>query len=278
MVCGVIAGSIVEGPGVAAIIIFIVIVMAFVGLLDDFNDLRATPRLVLTLLGGGAIGVAVNNVSALPMALDGHVTLAAILGALWCTSVVNATNFMDGINGISGGVCVVAGLSYGMFGWHLEQAQLAILGFTIAGAALAFLPFNVPRARVFLGDVGSYGLGSAMGGASLLAVSAGAPLECALAPLGLYLADTGTTLLRRLFAGEAVFTAHRSHVYQRLTDAWGSHTIVSMLVATLSALVVAATSLAFYGSSGLRIAGVAVAAVLVVTYLSLPDLTRKVAP
>ena len=63
---------------------------------------------------------------------------------------------MDGVNGISGGHALVGGIAYALLGLWLSNEFLAMAGTTVAAGALAFLPWNVPRARVFLGDAGSY--------------------------------------------------------------------------------------------------------------------------
>jgi UDP-N-acetylmuramyl pentapeptide phosphotransferase/UDP-N-acetylglucosamine-1-phosphate transferase len=109
-------------------------------------------------------------------------------------AVVNAVNFMDGINGISAVTGAVAGAAFAWLGAELDDRTLLVLGAAVAGASLAFLPWNAPRARVFLGDVGSYGLGAALAAGVCLALAAGSTPEAAVGPLALYLADTGTVL------------------------------------------------------------------------------------
>src|SRR5207244_9022591 len=83
------------------------------------------------------------------------------LGVLiWVVAYTNAFNFMDGINGISAAQVIVAGGYFGIVGTQRHVPLLAAGGFVAAGAAAAFLPFNFPKATVFLGDVGSYFLGA----------------------------------------------------------------------------------------------------------------------
>jgi UDP-N-acetylmuramyl pentapeptide phosphotransferase/UDP-N-acetylglucosamine-1-phosphate transferase len=88
-----------------------------------------------------------------------------------------------------------------------------------------------PRARVFLGDVGSYRRGAALAVLAACAVLDGIPVEAALAPLALYLTDTAWTLQRRIRAGERWFEAHRSHTYQQLCDLGWSHQRVAAVTA-----------------------------------------------
>jgi UDP-N-acetylmuramyl pentapeptide phosphotransferase/UDP-N-acetylglucosamine-1-phosphate transferase len=106
-----------------------------------------------------------------------------------------------------------------------------VLGLALAGAAAGFLPWNLPRARVFLGDVGSYGIGMVVAATSLTAVLDGIPLWMAAAPLAIYLTDTAWALAKRVRRGDSWREAHRDHVYQRLIDVGWSHTAGAVLVA-----------------------------------------------
>jgi UDP-N-acetylmuramyl pentapeptide phosphotransferase/UDP-N-acetylglucosamine-1-phosphate transferase len=165
------------------------------------------------------------------------VLLVTVTAPLWITVFVNVFNFMDGINGISGLTALVAGGWYAWLGQDLSYDALQVAGLALAGAALGFLPWNAFRAWVFLGDVGSYGLGFAIGGLALVALLAGASWLQALAPLAIYLADTAWTLVDRVRRGETWHEAHREHVYQRLVIAGWSHQVTALLVAGLALVV-----------------------------------------
>ena len=136
---------------------------------------------------------------------------------VWLLFTTNAVNFIDGLNGLAGGVaCIACGFLavfsalYG--GWFCYAAS----GMLMAGL-LGFLPFNFPRARIFLGDVGSQFCGFMI---AVLGVVAsrfdGATLSFMLVPMLLsgVLFDVGFTLARRGLAGERVTRPHRGHVYQ----------------------------------------------------------------
>jgi UDP-N-acetylmuramyl pentapeptide phosphotransferase/UDP-N-acetylglucosamine-1-phosphate transferase len=160
---------------------------------------------------------------------------AAVIGPLWLTGFVNAFNFMDGVNGISAAQATVAGVGYALVGTVHHSPPLVAGGAVVAGAALGFAPFNVPRALVFLGDVGSYALGGAIAALALQAWVSGIEPEAVLAPVVLYLADTATTLARRVRAGERWYLPHRGHAYQRLVAAGWSHTAVAQYTGLLAA-------------------------------------------
>jgi len=106
---------------------------------------------------------------------------------------VNAFNFINGVNGTSGAHALIGGTAYACLGWLRPDPFLALAGTAVAAGALAFLPWNAVRARLFLGDAGSYGLGPALAVLAAYSVTRHIPVEVALASLGLYLADNAWT-------------------------------------------------------------------------------------
>ncbi len=211
-----------------------VVAAAMVGFVDDVRGVSAVMRLALQALLAAALGwwlLCGTDVS--PWAMAALFTLCVV----WLIGYVNAFNFMDGINGISAVSAAAGGVWYLCLGLSSHLEALAVGGAALAGAALGFLPWNAPRAQVFLGDVGSYGLGMALGSLAVVAAVAGnAPLAVT-APLLVYLADTSWTLLLRVRRGESWRDAHRDHVYQRLCDLGWSHVAVAGLVLAVTVVV-----------------------------------------
>lgn len=162
-----------------------------------------------------------------------------LTGAVVTGGVVNVVNFMDGINGISG----LTALTWGVNAMLLDDesgGDLSTLGALTAGAGLGFLPHNVPSARLFLGDVGSYALGAAMAAGILSQRSLAGRYRVA-APLLLYGVDATQALLRRALAGEKLGEAHRQHVYQVLVDGGRAHLTVAVWHAAGATAVAAAS-------------------------------------
>ena len=220
------------------------IALAFgaLGLVDDMASLAVRWRLSIQI--GLAVGAAA---LVAPRVTSGPVVVAVVaLSAIWLVAFVNAFNFMDGINGISAAQAIVAGSAWSAVGAWQGEPILTAGGLVVAGAALAFLPFNFPTAQVFLGDVGSYFLGGWLAAMVLVALDRGITPEMAVAPVLLYLCDTGTTLLRRLARRAPWMEAHREHTYQRLLDGGWTHARTTAVVAaiiTLSSVLGAATLL-----------------------------------
>ncbi|MFY2764905.1 MraY family glycosyltransferase [Arenimonas sp. MALMAid1274] len=187
------------------------------GLWDDLRPLRALPKLGLQALG------------ALPLALAWPL-LPGVLGeatgvfAAWLltVSLVNIWNFMDGSNGLAASQALLVGAGSALLATAGSPA--AWLGVMLAAACLGFLPWNLPTARLFLGDVGSHALGYAVAALGLMVVGQGnaSPWQWLLLP-SVFLLDAGITLALRVWRRRKFWLAHRWHLYQRAVSAGWSH-------------------------------------------------------
>jgi len=249
--------------------------IAFFGLLGFADDLRALPatrRLAVQALGSAGVALLL----ILPLHLAAPVLAAATVAtAVWITGFVNVYNFMDGVNGISATHALIAGAAYACYGEWVQQRFLLTAGLLVAVGALLFLPWNAGRARVFLGDVGSYTLGAALAVIAACAVLRGLPLEAALGPLALYLTDTAWTLQRRIRAGERWLQPHRTHVYQRWCDAGWSHQEVTLLTGAISVLLGLLGTASLTGNPALRASADLAGLVILAAYLWSPVWFRR---
>ncbi len=239
------------------------------GLVDDLRGLTAVRRLTLQCVGSAGIAALLITPLHLPI---GALAALTLLAAVWLIGFVNAFNFMDGVNGISAAHALIAGLAYACFGQSRQDSFLVAMGLAVAVGALAFLPWNVVRARVFLGDVGSYALGAALAVLAVTALIHGLPPEAAVGPLALYLADTAWTLQRRVRAGERWTEAHRTHTYQRWCDVGWTHQEVTLLTAATTILVTLLGAMSLSGNPALRAGCDLAALALLVLYLASPAL------
>lgn len=155
------------------------------------------------------------------------------LAWLWFT---NLFNFMDGINGITG--MEMAALGIGLALVAADSVLIGMPGLIVAAAGLGFLPWNWGKAKVFLGDVGSVPAGYLLGGLLLLLALHGAWAAALILPM-YYWMDATVTLLRRLWRGEKIWQAHRSHFYQQGARKLGSHAAVAARIAGLNLLLIA---------------------------------------
>lgn len=167
-----------------------------------------------------------------------------ILGIVWMT---NLYNFMDGSNGLAGGMAVI-GFAGTAAAAHLMGApDIALVATLIAAAALGFLVWNFGRAIVFMGDAGAIPLGFLAAALGIIGLSRGAwSLAVPLMLFAPFIADATVTLLRRFLRGENLAQAHRSHLYQRIIQAGWSHQGTA-LVAYAAMVVCAGAAVATLG-------------------------------
>lgn len=227
LVAGVVANGFLESP-TAWLVLPSILGAAVLGWVEDFRGLSVRARLISQVLIG-AVGAGL-----IVALLDGPWILG-VLGALALAAYVNVANFMDGVNGISALQGLVVGAAYCTIGFMTGLPWLAISGGALAVAFVGFLPWNVLGKQMFLGDTGSYLLGAAVVSIGLTAICSGVSPLAVVAPLAVYMADTGSTLIRRVFRGEPWQEAHRSHAYQLLTDLGFTHLQVAGLVAVFTA-------------------------------------------
>jgi len=205
---------------------------AALGLVSWFDDLgglafgwRLAAHLIAATLGVTyLLGTGLVFQGLLPPLVD-HIA-AALLWAWF----INLYNFMDGIDGITCVETIAIGIGVVLVAQYAsDEANAAVPAFALSVGALGFLRWNWPRASIFLGDVGSVPLGFLTGWLLLLLATHGQWAPALILAL-YYLADATVTLLRRLFRGERVWQAHRSHFYQRALAADNDHSAVLWLI------------------------------------------------
>lgn len=204
-----------------------------VGTVDDARGLSVRFRYFVQLF---AAGLAVFFFGSFPgfdaiLGQLGAPWLTAVLSVIAITALINFYNFMDGLDGLVGGCCAV---QLAFFALYLHQPSWWLL----VAALIAFLSWNWPPAKIFMGDSGSTVLGGAVALALLRAPDAGTMWWAGAVTLPL-LGDAVFTLTRRVLRRENVFEAHKSHIYQRLNQAGWSHRRVASTYVALTILIAA---------------------------------------
>jgi len=204
--------------------------VAGIGWWDDHRHIPALWRLTVHAIAALLLAAATFHAG------GGWIVVA--LAGFSALVLVNVWNFMDGINGIAASQALIAAIGYALL-----DAPGALLGWVLAAALAGFVPFNFPKARIFLGDVGSGAIGYAL--AILIAINLVHPPqqpELLLLPVSVFMTDASLTLLRRMARGEPWWQAHVQHAYQRWAKGAGSHVPVTLAYALASAI---ATGLMF---------------------------------
>jgi len=186
-----------------------------VSLLDDVHGVPVAARFVTYL--AAACLVTANLLFA------DFGTIAVLIAALALAWMANLYNFMDGADGLAGGMAMLGFSFYGIAASAAGMNAFALANFSMAAAAAAFLVFNFHPARIFMGDVGAVPLGFLAGTFGLLGwLQHDWPWWFPPLVFSPFIVDASVTLARRLLHRERVWRAHRDHYYQRLVQlGWG---------------------------------------------------------
>jgi UDP-N-acetylmuramyl pentapeptide phosphotransferase/UDP-N-acetylglucosamine-1-phosphate transferase len=230
--------------------------LAAVSLADDLAGLPTLVRFALHLAAAAAV-----------LALELRYTepvlfVLFLLGIAWMT---NLYNFMDGSDGLAGGMALIGFGAYGAAAYLAGAEPFAALCASVAAAAAGFLFFNFPPARLFMGDAGSVPLGFLAGALGIYGWSRGCwPIWFPLLVFAPFVCDATLTLLRRALRRERVWQAHREHYYQRLVRMGYGHRRTAFIEYAVMAGCAAVALLARREPSGVQAAALAGAAAALV--------------
>lgn len=206
--------------------------LAAVSLLDDLRGLPVRVRFLAHFVAAAGCLLA--------LGLTGWALLAGVLAVVWMT---NLYNFMDGADGLAGGMAAIGFGALALAAWLGDAPALAAFCAAIAAAALAFLRFNFPPARLFMGDAGSIPLGFLAAALGILGARQNVwPWAFPLLVFSPFVVDASVTLGRRALRGEKIWQAHRSHYYQRVVLLGATH---RQLALAAYGLMLAMAALAF---------------------------------
>jgi UDP-N-acetylmuramyl pentapeptide phosphotransferase/UDP-N-acetylglucosamine-1-phosphate transferase len=239
----------------ALIYIICGIIIAFLGWRDDVSSLSTRVRFAVQgLVAAVSIyGLGYFKTVTIPLFGELHLGIVGvIITFLWIIGLTNAYNFMDGIDGIAGGVALAGGLGWMMLASNMHNAFVFWIALAIAASSLGFLAHNWSPAKIFMGDVASTFLGYTFAVLPLLSADQGGDaLMLGTLLMWTFIMDAGITFIRRALRRENVFAAHRTHLYQRLVIGGYPHHIVSTLYLMLTLL---AGVLSFEWSRGSQLA------------------------
>ena len=205
------------------LLIFVVGCIGLLGLINDRCEISSKLRLLFQLILSATIVVVYANISffAHPPALLINL-LFFLFFVIFISGTANFYNFMDGINGIAG-LTGVAGFGLiATFSFYIaDEKSITFLSLVLLSACLGFLPLNFPNARVFMGDVGSLFLGFIFASFVVKLSSDISIFLCLIMFLCTFYADAVMTIYQRWRSGENLMKAHRSHLYQYMTNELG---------------------------------------------------------
>lgn len=194
------------------------VLLSFFSLWGDHSEIRPQIRLLIQFTLGTIllIGIFIENESG----IGAHLLIPLLI--VFVVGTANYYNFMDGIDGIAG----ITGLvGFGLLGWYAATVggdpRIIAICICMSLSCMGFLPFNMLKARVFMGDVGSVLLGFVFAGLVVWVSKRFVDFVCAAAFLFPFYADELTTLFVRIKEKDKLIRPHRRHLYQLLTNEYG---------------------------------------------------------
>ncbi len=246
-----------EAADLSHVLVYLIggIVIAILGWRDDVSSLSPRVRFAVQGLVAAVSIYGLGYFKVVTIPLFGELQLGVVgivITFLWIIGLTNAYNFMDGIDGIAGGVALAGGLGWMLLASNMHNDFVFWIALAVAAGSLGFLGHNWHPAKIFMGDVASTFLGYTFAVLPLLSADQGGDaLMLGTLLMWTFIMDAGVTFIRRALQREKLFAAHRTHLYQRLVIGGYSHAKISALYLTLTLL---AGVLSYEWSWGSRLA------------------------
>lgn len=212
------------------------------GIADDFKAQGAFTKLLLQAAAALILVLSGLHIDTIYVPFTGSYLLGDLTypaTILWVWLIVNAVNVVDGLDGLASGLTLITSIGLLYTGVVLSVPVVVAISVVLIGSLLGFLPFNFPRATVFLGDSGSQSLGFAIAVMAIYCPIKSYTVVAMFVPLlalGVPLIELGTSALRRLATGQPLFKAERGHLFYRLARRQSSTLTVVVFCAIALAL------------------------------------------
>jgi UDP-GlcNAc:undecaprenyl-phosphate GlcNAc-1-phosphate transferase len=275
-----------------------IVLMAIVGIIDDLIDLNWLVKLGAQLIAAGVLAWSGVQIVSLPF--SGIVllspTMSLVLTVFAVVLVMNAINFIDGLDGLVAGVTLIAGAVFFIYSYVLATGPgetsyfnlSTLLTAALCGALIGFLPVNWHPAKMFMGDSGALVIGLVLAASTISVtgqvdptridpgqlVPAFIPLALPLAVLVVPLVDFGLAVTRRILNGRSPFSADRKHLHHRLLDMGHTH-FQAVLILYAWTIVAAVGALLFMFVDAIVATGIVGAGLIVTTILTIAPLGRE---
>ncbi|MBI4596594.1 MAG: undecaprenyl/decaprenyl-phosphate alpha-N-acetylglucosaminyl 1-phosphate transferase [Candidatus Tectomicrobia bacterium] len=210
------------------------LLIAGISFYDDIKQKQYKIKLLTQVIAVTAVlasGIVIDRISWSSVGYINLGWLAYPTSFLWILGLTNAFNFMDGLDGLAGGVALIVSFFFCLITFREGSILVYIVSYTIIAGTLGFLLYNFPPAVIFMGDVGSAFLGFTFAVLAIIAARYDhSHTSFFVMPLLLFnfIYDTTFTFFRRLLRGEKVTEAHRTHLYQLFQRLGYSHRVVSL--------------------------------------------------
>jgi UDP-GlcNAc:undecaprenyl-phosphate GlcNAc-1-phosphate transferase len=260
--------------------------MFLLGFLDDLFGLPALVRLFVQIGVGVAAYLCEMRIDMVSHPLGaGEIETGAfglILTVIWFVSIPNLINLVDGMDGLAGGIALFLSLTLATLGAFSGHEELLLLNVALMGGIVAFLMFNLPPAKIYMGDGGAYLLGFIIAGSSLLTSNKGSifgALLVVIIALGFPILDTALAMLRRGLTGLPLMRPDALHLHHRLlTLGFSKRNILFILYGVFAGLSLLGLSVFLSAGYSLPIVGMiaTIAVIQMMRFVGLPHNVREV--
>lgn len=275
-----------------------IVLMAVVGIVDDLIDLNWLVKLGAQLIAAGILAWSGVQIVSLPFGVVALLspTMSLVLTVFAVVLVMNAINFIDGLDGLVAGVTLIAGSVFFIYSHYLATGPgqtsyfnlATLLTAALCGALIGFLPVNWHPAKMFMGDSGALVIGLVLAASTISVtgqidptridpgqlVPAFIPLALPLAVLVVPLVDFVLAVTRRILNGRSPFSADRKHLHHRLLDMGHTH-FQAVLILYAWTIVVAVGALLFMFIDAAIATGIVGAGLVITTILTIAPLGRE---
>ena len=191
------------------------ILIFILGVLDDFHQISPPTKLIGEIIAAAIVVLFGRNIDF----FDGEY-LNIIFTFFWLVGITNAINLLDNMDGLAGGVSLIAALLLSFLFWKTGSYDLLLISLVLAGGILGFLVFNFPPASIFMGDSGSLFLGFSLSALAIARVPRASDLLAVMGvPTLLFLLpilDTTLVTITRILRGQSPAQGGRDHTSHRL--------------------------------------------------------------
>lgn len=260
--------------------------MFLLGFVDDLFGLPALVRLFVQIAVGVAAYLCEMRIDLISHPLgSGEIETGAfglVLTVIWFVAIPNLINLVDGMDGLAGGIALFLSLTLATLGAFSGHQELLLLNVALVGGIVAFLIFNLPPAKIYMGDGGAYLLGFIIAGSSLLTSNKGSifgALLVVVIALGFPILDTALAMLRRALTGLPVMRPDALHLHHRLlTLGFSKRNILFILYGVFAGLSLLGLSVFLSAGYTLPIVGMVatIAVIQTMRFVGLPHNLREV--
>ena len=229
-----------------------ILIVFIVGIIDDLRQITAFKKLIGQIIAT-LILIFIGDIQIDSMhGVLGVYDLPIWIGTLFTVFVVivitNGFNLIDGIDGLAGGIGLVSSFSFGVIALIMEQADIALIAFTLMGALFGFLKYNVFPARIFMGDTGSLVVGMILSVLAINCIKYGLVTETfklqnkgpllAISFLAIPLFDSLRVFVIRSIKGNGPLVAGRDHIHHAFLDLNYGHKYTSIILCAISVFLI----------------------------------------